>query len=70
MEPGTYKHARCKDVAIHVVRANKKDNGWSVVVWWINVTNPVKTYLCWPDPVVEFISDEQLPNWRPFHASV
>lgn len=70
MKPGVYKHVRCTDVALEVNKVTRRSDGYSVVCRWLNVVNPNNVFRMDPDLHVEFITDTELPNWRPYDAKL
>lgn len=66
MNLGMFKHKRNTDVAMRVLRSTRRDGGFSVVVLWYNIVNPKNVFLLDTKAHVEFVTDVELPNWRPY----
>lgn len=75
MNLGVYKHKYCTDIAMKVIGSRRSAGGWRVIVYFVNIVNPKKPFLCSTDGMsprkcVEFVTDEQRDNWEPYDAAV
>lgn len=63
-----YKHSKCTDTAIKVIRSEHIPGKqmYKVRLWWLNVVNPKNVFLIFPYPVTEMISEKEFANWQPF----
>lgn len=64
MKLGIFKHVRGIDAAIKIVGVKSYPDGYSVIVYWLNVCNPKNVYMIDGKPRVEFITYKEVDNWK------
>lgn len=66
MKPGIYKHRSCTDTAMLVLKSEVLENGYKVLVHWLNVVNPNHIFKCFETPNYELVSFKEFPNWEKY----
>lgn len=72
MRPGIYKHVYCRDVAMKVLKSLwvPNRNAFKVRNQWINVATPEHPFLIDTKPETNWITYDQVKNWKPYDADV